>query len=165
MTPSFLGFSRCILISAGIITAIFFILISLSADTLACPLELPTTTITVKDYTLTVELATTPTARNCGLAHRDELAPDHGMLFVFPNLQPRAFWMKDTKIPLSLAFLNESAQILNIQRMTPLQTDKRYRSDQPTKYALEVNQGWFVRRSIEVGDTVEIELPIVVNIK
>ena len=132
---------------------------------MACPLELPTATIIIKDYTLTVELATTPTARSCGLSQRDELPPYHGMLFVFPDLRSRTFWMKDTKIPLSIAFLNESGQILSLQNMIPLRTDKRYRSLQPARYALEVNQGWFERHGIEVGDRVKMKLPLVLNIK
>lgn len=165
MKSSFLGFNRCIFKGGHVIAGIFFSLICLSANTMACPLELPTATIIIKDYTLTVELATTPTARSCGLSQRNELPPNHGMLFVFPDLRPRTFWMKDTKIPLSIAFLDESGKILSLQNMIPLQTDERYHSLQPARYALEVNQGWFERHGIEVGDRVKMKLPLVLNIK
>ena len=165
MKSSLLGFDRCIFRRSGVVAAIFYILIYLPAHTLACPLELPTATMIIQDYTLTVELATTRAARSCGLSRRDELAPDHGMLFIFPDRRPRTFWMKDTKIPLSIAFLGESGQIQSLQTMTPLRTDKRYRSLQPARYALEVNQGWFERHGIEVGDMVEIKLPLVLDIR
>jgi uncharacterized membrane protein (UPF0127 family) len=73
--------------------------------------------------------------------------------------------MKDTFIPLSIAFLDESGRIIKIEKMTPMQTEERYHSSQPVKYAIEVNQGWFGTHEIEVGDTVEMKLPIVINIE
>ncbi len=151
--------------AAGRIMALIFVLFALSIKSLACPLELPTATISIKGYTLTTELATTPTARACGLSHRDELPKNHGMLFIYPDLRPRSFWMKDTKIPLSIAFLDDSGQIFSIQDMTPMQTDKTYSSSRPAGYALEVNQGWFSRNGIDVGDVVEMRLPVVLDIR
>jgi hypothetical protein len=73
--------------------------------------------------------------------------------------------MKDTYIPLSIAFLDESGRIINLQNMTPMQTEKRYYSSRPVKYALEVNQGWYDAHEIEIGDTVEMKLPMVINIQ
>ena len=151
--------------SFGRILGLILILLASSIKTLACPLELPTAAISIKGYTLTVELATTPAARACGLSHRNELPKNHGMLFIYPDLRPRSFWMKDTKIPLSIAFLDDSGQIFSIQDMTPMQTDKTYSSSQPAGYALEVNQGWFSRNGIDVGDVVEMRLPVVLDIR
>jgi hypothetical protein len=151
--------------SFGTIIGLLFILFASSGKTLACPLELPTATISIKGYTLTAELATTPAARSCGLSHRDELPKNHGILFIYPDLRPRSFWMKDTKIPLSIAFLDDSGQIFSIQNMTPMQTDKRYPSSRPAGYALEVNKGWFGKNGIDVGDVVEMKLPVVLNIR
>lgn len=151
--------------SVGRIMALIFVLFALSIKSLACPLELPTATISIKGYTLTTELATTPTARACGLSHRNELPKNHGMLFIYPDLRPRSFWMKDTKIPLSIAFLDDSGQIFSIQDMTPMQTDKTYPSSRPAGYALEVNQGWFSKNGIDVGDVVEMRLPVVLDIR
>ena len=136
-----------------------------SEKTTACPLELPTATILINGHSLVIELAATPTARVCGLSQRSELPPDRGMLFIFPDSRPRSFWMKDTYIPLSLAYLDDSGRILSIQDMTPLQVDKHYLSEQPASYALEVNRGWFDRNGIEVGDIVEISLPLVLQIR
>jgi uncharacterized membrane protein (UPF0127 family) len=145
--------------------SIYFIVIFLSVHALACPIELPTAAISVKGHTLVVELATIPEARVCGLSNRVQLPENHGMLFIHPTLRPRTFWMKNTHIPLSIAFLDDSGRIVSIQHMVPMQTDERYHSPQPVRYALEVNQGWFENRGIEVGDVVEMNLPMVVNIK
>jgi len=145
--------------------ALSFILMFISAKTLACPLELPVATISIKGHTLAVELATTPKARVCGLSNRVKLPTNHGMLFIYPALGPRTFWMKDTHIPLSIAFLDDSGLILSIHHMTPMQTDERYRSLQPVRHALEVNQGWFTENGIGVGDLVEMKLPVVIEIK
>ena len=73
--------------------------------------------------------------------------------------------MKDTYIPLSVAFLDDSGKIINLQNMTPMQTEIIYYSSQPVKYALEVNQGWFDTHEIEIGDTVEMKLPKEIDIR
>jgi uncharacterized membrane protein (UPF0127 family) len=112
-----------------------------------------------------VELATTPKARACGLSNRVKLPENRGMLFIYAAPGPRTFWMKDTHIPLSIAFLDDSGLISSIQHMTPMQTDERYRSLQPVRYALEVNQGWFAEHGIGVGDLVEMKLPVVIEIR
>ena len=135
------------------------VLVIASVKTIACPLQLPTSTISIKGYTLTVEIASEPSARNCGLSNRFELPENHGMLFIYPNLRNRTFWMKDTYIPLSIAFLDESGRIINLQNMTPMQTEMRYYSSRPAKYALEVNRGWYEAHEIVIGDTVEMKLP------
>jgi uncharacterized membrane protein (UPF0127 family) len=131
----------------------------------ACPIDLPIATIYIEGNPLTVELATTPTTRGCGLSHRDALPENRGMLFIFSDLRPRNFWMKDTAIPLSIAYLDKSGQIFSIQDMAPLQTDTQYPSLRPAAYALEVNQGWFGAHGIEVGAVVDIKLPMTLNIR
>jgi len=157
-------FSFSVIRIRGTCIALSFILIFISIETLACPLELPAATISIKGHTLAVELATTPKARVCGLSHRVKLPENHGMLFIYPDLGPRTFWMKDTHVPLSIAFLDDSGLILSIHHMTPMQTAERYRSLQPVRYALEVNQGWFAEHGIGVGDIVEMKLPVVIEI-
>ena len=156
-------------ISAGakplIYIALFFTLFFITAKTLACPLKLPVATISLKGHPLAVELAATPKARVCGLSKRVHMPQNKGMLFIYPDLGKRSFWMKDTQIPLSIAFLNDSGKILSIHKMAPMQTDERYRSRQAVRYALEVNQGWFAAHGIEVGDIVELKLPAVIEIR
>ena len=140
-------------VTAGIIYALMAI------STGACPVELPVASVAIKDRRLLVEVAATPTARMCGLSHRASLPEHQGMLFVFPNPRQLSFWMKDTKIPLSIAFLDDKGRILSIQKMVPMQVEERYHSPCPARYALEVNQGWFTKHGIDVGDVVEIQLP------
>ncbi|MFC1815168.1 DUF192 domain-containing protein [Thermodesulfobacteriota bacterium] len=111
------------------------------------------------------ELAFTPVARLCGLSKRLNLFENNGMLFIYPTLSQESYWMKDTHIPLSIAFIDDSGKIINIQRMKPNQTHERYHSLKPFRYVLEVNQGWFKKNSIEAGDVVEIKLPALLNIK
>lgn len=120
----------------------------------ACPLELPTTSVSINGNLLIVEVAATPQSRMCGLSKRSALDENRGMLFVYARSGLRTFWMKDTWIPLSIAFLDESGKILNIEIMSPDQTEQRYRSSQPALYALEVSQGWFGSRGIKAGDRV-----------
>ena len=150
-------------------TAIFLLtaLIScfLPVATIACPLELPTTTVSINGHGLIVELAFTPEFRSCGLSHRHSLESHHGMLFVFPKADPRRFWMKDTWMPLSAAFIDDSGKIINIEKMTPDQTTKQYLSHRPALYVLEVNQGWFDAHGVQTGDTVVMELPLMLNVQ
>ena len=155
----------CIVQPQGVTIALSFILVLLSIRVNACPLDLPVGTVFVEGHSLEVELATTPTARSCGLSNRVQLSDNQGMLFIYPTPGPRNFWMKDTIIPLSIAFLDDSGRILSIHQMVPLQTDERYRSVQPVRYALEVNQGWFTDHGVGVGNTVRMKLPLVIDIR
>ncbi len=104
---------------------------------------------------LTVELARTAGERRRGLMSREELPEDGGMLFVFPGDTEVGFWMKDTLIPLSIAFIAEDGAILDVQDMEAL-SEELHRPPQPYRYALEVNQGWFRERGLGRGDRVEI---------
>ena len=73
--------------------------------------------------------------------------------------------MRDTLIPLSIAFLDDEGRILGIEKMTPMQTTANYRSPGPARYALEVNQGWFGERGIKAGDILDFQLPAILNIR
>jgi uncharacterized membrane protein (UPF0127 family) len=155
---------RCLAVFPLMVAVWFLFLTVLSVQAMDCPFELPTAEVSIKNHKLTVELATTPVARSCGLSHRHQLPPDHGMLFVFPDLGARTFWMKDTFIALSIAFLDAAGEILSIQKMAPDQTAEEYHSGQAVSYALEVNQGWFERNGVSVGDQVEMQLPLVLDV-
>jgi len=155
---------RWILRTFGFIIGFLYVLATLSTA-VACPIDLPIATVSIKGHLLTVESATTPAARACGLSRRQELPDNRGMLFIFSDLRPRSFWMKDTVIPLSIAYLDDTGQIFSIQDMVPLQTNKQYASSQPAAFALEVNQGWFLSHGIEVGDIVKMKLPLVLDIR
>jgi hypothetical protein len=131
-----------------------------AAPEAAAPEAAPPGTIplTIGEHRLYVELAATRQERRQGLMFREEMPPNGGMLFVFPSEQPRSFWMKDTPLPLSIAFLDAERRIINIADMQPFDTSS-HPSAGPAKYALEVHQGWFAERGIEAGALCEFELP------
>jgi len=116
----------------------------------ACGSKLPTDSIEIDGHRLRVEIAATPEARRVGLMHRDHLGSGTGMLFVYPDEQVRGFWMKDTRIPLSIAFATRTGKIVRIADMQPFDTD-RVSSLAPATFAVEVNQGWFAEHGIEAG--------------
>lgn len=112
---------------------------------------LPTTTLTVGDRSITVEVADDEVERSQGLMYREDLGADRGMLFVYPDLAERRFWMKNTKIPLSIAFTDGQGVIVRIADMKPLDTNTTS-SGAPAQYALEMNRGWFVAHHVKEGD-------------
>ena len=98
---------------------------------LACPLELPMVQVVVKGHDLTIELATTPEARSCGLSLRDSLPANRGMLFVYAEPEILTFWMKNTRMPLSIAFIDTAGRIVSIQKMNPFPTHHGLRIARP----------------------------------
>ncbi len=112
-------------------------------------------TIRVKDVDIRVEVADTPEKKIQGLMFREFLPPDEGMLFVYEKEQKMAFWMKNTGIPLSIAFINKEGVLLEIYDMEPFST-LTIESRRSALYALEVNQGFFEAKGIRVGDRFEI---------
>jgi|MDTB01.1.fsa_nt_gb tRNA nucleotidyltransferase/poly(A) polymerase/uncharacterized membrane protein (UPF0127 family) len=109
--------------------------------------------LSVNGSPLVAEIADSHETRSMGLMYRDELSESSGMLFVFENNQVQSFWMKNTKIPLSIAYVNELGEIVDIKDMVPHSMDS-IRSTTPVVYALEMNRGWFSERGIKRGDTV-----------
>jgi len=101
--------------------------------------------------TVEVELARTAQEREQGLMYREELRPGRGMLFLFQDAQHRSFWMRNTFIPLDIAYMDENLRIVDIQAMEP-ETEDGHPSAQPAMFALEVPQGWFSAQEIGVGD-------------
>ena len=115
---------------------------------------LPELALEIKGHMLTAEVAATDAIRTTGLMHRRMLPENRGMLFVFSHASPQSFWMMNTYIPLSIAYIDENGTIVNIADMKPLTTDT-HPSAKPVKYALEMNQGWFAKRGIKSGAKVE----------
>jgi uncharacterized membrane protein (UPF0127 family) len=104
-----------------------------------------------------VEIADDDFERARGLMYRTALAEDRGMLFVFDEEQQLSFWMRNTLIPLSIAFMDSKGRIVDIQDMKPLDDDPpHYVSAEPARYALEVNQGFFEERGVKVGDRADL---------
>jgi hypothetical protein len=115
--------------------------------------------IAIGQHTLRAEIAADPVARALGLMFRRSLAPDAGMLFVFPELEILSFWMSHTFVPLSVAFLDGAGRILNIEDMSPLDDRSFHLSIAPACFGLEVNCGWFAARGIGPGDHCQFRLP------
>ena len=116
--------------------------------------RLPEIALEIKGHKLIAEVAVTDRTRSIGLMHRRMLPEDRGMLFVFPRAAPQSFWMMNTYIPLSIAFMDERGTIINIADMNPLTTDP-HPSTSPAQYALEMNRGWFAKRRIKAGAKIE----------
>lgn len=115
--------------------------------------ELPLVELTIKSAKLKAEVAADANTRTVGLMNRFSLKPDHGMLFVFAQSEPLAFWMRNTTIPLSIAYIDSKGVIVNIVDMKP-RDESTYPSAGPAMFALEMKQGWFRERGIVAGDTV-----------
>ena len=104
-----------------------------------------------------VEIADSPDEQATGLMNRTALGENRGMLFVFPDEAERSFWMRNTLIPLSIAYMDSQGRIVDIQDMKPLDDEEpHYVSAEPARYALEVNRGFFDERGVEVGDRAEL---------
>ena len=126
-----------------------FVLSSLFAETQKIQ-SLETIEISVGVERLIVEVADDPHERRLGLMYRTEMPTDHGMIFIYPTEEVRGFWMKNTQIPLSIAYADKTGKIVHIADMKP--NDKTSVSSlYPAQYALEVNQGWFKEHDITVG--------------
>jgi len=112
--------------------------------------QLPQMTLRIGMYRVHAEVADTEQTREKGLMFRRNLAPNAGMLFRFPEAQAYCFWMKNTLIPLSIAFLDEDGSIVNIADMAP-QTETSHCAARPVRFALEMNQGWFSGKGLHPG--------------
>jgi uncharacterized membrane protein (UPF0127 family) len=108
----------------------------------------------IKGHAIRVEVANTPDTRRTGLMFRDSLPENQGMLFLYEAEDRHAMWMKNTLLPLSVAFIDRTGRILNIEDMQP-QTEDTHMAAAAAAYSLEMNQGWFRKRGIKRGDRVE----------
>jgi uncharacterized membrane protein (UPF0127 family) len=114
------------------------------------PQKLPATRLTAGFHLINAEVASTPEQRATGLMNRPTMPANDGMLFVFERAGQQCFWMKNTLLPLSIAFLDDDGTIVNIEDMKP-QTLDSHCSAKPVRFALEMNQGWFGKRAIKPG--------------
>ena len=112
--------------------------------------QLPVVELGAGLHRIQAELADTFPSRMQGLMHRQSLAPNAGMLFVFDDSSIHCMWMKNTLIPLSVAFIDEAGAIVNIADMQP-HDEQSHCAARPARYALEMERGWFARRGIKPG--------------
>jgi uncharacterized protein len=112
--------------------------------------RLDTITLHAGMHNIRAEVARTPLQTQTGMMFRREMASHEGMLFVFDGLSKRCFWMKNTVLPLSIAFIADDGRIVDLAEMQPL-SEASHCSSEPVRYALEMNQGWFAKRGIKPG--------------
>lgn len=113
-------------------------------------MELPRTKLTADMYQIDVQLATTADEQEFGLMFRKQMPQHEGMLFVFDAPSTQCFWMKNTILPLTAAFIADDGTIVNLADMAP-ETTNSHCSAKPVRYVLEMNQGWFAKRAIKAG--------------
>lgn len=112
--------------------------------------QLPLLELFAGMHRIEAEIAATSESRQIGMMKRTVMAPQRGMLFVFPEIAKHCMWMRNTLLPLSVAFLDEKGKIINIEDMQP-QTENNHCALQPARYALEMNLGWFRSRGLGAG--------------
>jgi uncharacterized membrane protein (UPF0127 family) len=111
---------------------------------------LPTARLTAGMHVITAELAATPQSRTIGMMFREKTPPNHGMLFVFEYKAQQCFWMRNTPLPLTIAFIEDDGTIVQLVDMAPRSEDLHC-SARPVRFALEMEQGWFGRKGAAVG--------------
>ena len=141
----------------------FFALLALSAALPAfvhaqeAQSNLPRTRLTAGMYQIEAQVAQTPEQRQIGLMFRKEMPQAEGMIFVFEQPATQCFWMKNTVLPLTAAFVADDGRIVNLADMQPM-TEDSHCSKEPVRYVLEMNQGWFARKNIKEGSRLGGEL-------
>jgi uncharacterized protein len=116
--------------------------------------KFPVISLTTGIYVIKAEVAAKDAERQQGLMFREKLGPNEGMVFLFEAPAGVCMWMKNTLIPLSVAFIDDSGKIINIEDMQP-QTIDSHCTKKPARYALEMNLGWFKQKNIKPGSMIE----------
>jgi len=135
---------RC---AAGLLMALA---VNLASAQTGPQMQLPRTKLSAGMHMLDVQLAQTPEQRQIGLMFRKEMPQHEGMLFVFEQPATQCFWMRNTLIPLTAAFVADDGTIVNLADMKP-QSDDSHCSTKPVRYVLEMNAGWFAKKQIKAG--------------
>jgi uncharacterized protein len=113
-------------------------------------LHLPRVQLKAGMHLINAQVASTPEQRSVGLMWRQDMPQHEGMLFVFERPEVQCFWMKNTLLPLTAAFVADDGTIVNLADMQPQTTDSHC-STRPVRFVLEMNQGWFARRGVQAG--------------
>ncbi len=113
-------------------------------------LELPRLELRAGMFRIDAQVASRPHERQIGLMHRQSMPAHEGMLFAFPQPAVQCFWMKNTLLPLTAAFVADDGRIVNLADMQPLD-ERSHCSKEPVRFVLEMNQGWFATKGLEAG--------------
>jgi len=133
----------------------FFVSVAIQAAD-APQTQLPRARIQAGMHIIDAQVAQTPAQMEIGLMHRKSMPTNEGMLFVFPDKQERCFWMKNTLMPLTIAFLADDGTLLQTEDMQAGSLASHC-SKQPVRYALEMNLGWFKQRGLQPGTRLQIK--------
>ena len=117
------------------------------------PQKLPAIRLTAGIHNINAEVAQTPEQRSIGLMFRTEMGTHDGMLFIFERAGTQCFWMRNTLIPLQVAFIEDDGRIVNLEEMQP-RSDDSHCSTKPVRFVLEMNTGWFSKRGLKPGDRI-----------
>lgn len=120
------------------------------------PQQLPRINLRAGMHQIQAQVAQTPQQRMTGLMYRTAMQPHEGMLFIFEEAGVQCFWMKNTLIPLSIAFLDDAGKIVNLDEMKPQSLDSHC-SKKSVRFVLEMNTGWFNKRGLKAGDSIQGE--------
>ena len=112
--------------------------------------RLPVVELTAGMYVIQAEMAQTMNEQTIGLMYRQTMGVNEGMLFIYVNPHVRCFWMRNTLLPLTIAFIADDGSIVNLKDMQP-ETENSHCAAKPVRYALEMNQGWFEKRGLKAG--------------
>jgi len=163
--------SQCIRLSKSV--SLFLLFATIASSFIACAKAKPhadwqpgdTVTIKVGEQELEVELALTPASQAKGLMKRESMEPNHGMLFVFDNAESRSFWMKNTWIPLDLAYIDPQGVIQEIHPLYPNNQNSVKSVSTNIQFALETNQHWFKNHQLQAGSQIDLNevIPIMKN--
>lgn len=141
-------FSHCIKLTAGLAMLTTGIAVAQQAT------KFPIISLNVGIHVIKAEVASREAERQQGLMFREKMGPNEGMVFLFDAPAGVCMWMKNTLIPLSVAFIDESGKIVNIEDMQP-QTTESHCAKKPIRYALEMNRGWFKQKNIKPGNVID----------
>ena len=130
------------------------LLLTLGGALAQSPQRLPAVELRAGMHRVLAQVAQTPEQRALGLMHVRSMAQHEGMLFVFEDAATQCFWMRNTLLPLSIAFLGDDGRIVNLADMQPLD-ETSHCSKEPVRYALETNQGWFARKGLKPGSRLQ----------
>jgi len=144
----------CRIVAALVLTALA---ITASAQTGQPQTRLPRIELNAGLHRIDAQVASTPQERQIGLMHRPEMPAHEGMLFVFAEPAKQCFWMKNTLLPLTAAFVADDGSIVNLADMQP-QDETTHCSSKPVRYVLEMNQGWFTQRGLVAGSKLRGEI-------
>jgi uncharacterized membrane protein (UPF0127 family) len=141
--------TRCLFVACALTAIAAITPMTAAAQSEAQP-ALPAVKLNAGIHVITAEAATTDRTRTVGLMFREGLAPNHGMLFVFDYKAQQCFWMRNTPLPLTIAFIEDDGTIVQLADMAA-KTEDLHCSQKPVRFALEMEQGWFAKRGIAPG--------------